>query len=71
MVVLYGMANDVCVGRIRSRRFQCSREKSCNDSERDESTEEQLQWQRQYICTPRSALSLAMAMWPEHHSTHA
>ena len=46
-------------------------EKRCYDSERDEPTEEQLQCKKQYICTLRSALSLAMAMWPEHHSTHA
>ena len=46
--------------------------KVCNDSERDESTEEQLQCNEQYKCTPHGtpsppspAMAMAMAM-PEH-----
>ena len=47
--------------------------KDGNDSEREELTEEQLQYSKQHLCTPHgplSPLSLAMAM-PEHRSTHA
>ena len=59
-------ANGMCVGRVRSSRlFQLLR-KDCNDSERDESTEEPLQAvKKQCICLRHSTLSLTMAM-PEH-----
>ena len=39
----------------------------CNDSERDESTEEQLQYNEQYKCTPHRTLSpLSPAMAIRH-----
>ena len=41
-------------------------EKGCNDSERDESTEEQLQCKKQYIDTPHSTLSPVIAMGHGH-----
>ena len=34
--------------------------KSCNDSERQESTEERVQCKKQYTCTPNGTLALAM-----------
>ena len=43
--------------------------KLCNDSQRDESNEEQLQCRKQYICTPHGTLSPAMAM-PAHQMKH-
>ena len=61
-MVMVQMANDVRVGRIRSRRlFQLSR-KTCNNSGRDESTEEHLQARKKYICHPHGTVSPAMAM---------
>ena len=56
------MANDVCVGRLRSRRLLDGTKKRCNGSERDESTEEQLQCKKQYIYTLPGTLFLVMAM---------
>ena len=68
------MANDVCVGRLRSRRLLGGTKKRCNCSERDESTEEQLQCKQQYIYTLLGTLFLAMwpscrvAMWPHGYA---
>ena len=43
--------------------------KRCNDSERDESNEEQLQCRKQSICTSHGTLSPFMAM-PAHQIKH-
>ena len=62
LVVTLQMANDVHVGRIRSKRlFQLSR-KTCDVSERDESTEEKLRARKLYIYHPHGTVSPAMAM---------
>ena len=50
--------------------------KDCNcnegDSERDESTEEQIQCKEQYICTPHEALSPpSPSQWPRGHYTES
>ena len=37
-------------------------EKGCNDSERNESNEEQLQCRKQYVCALRGTLSPAIAI---------
>ena len=65
----------MCVGRPRSGCLSGGTKK-CNaaegDSERDESTEEQLQCKQQYICTPKRTPSpLSHSQWPCGHCTES
>ena len=52
---------NACVGSLRYGYLLGGTKKDCNcnegDSERDESTEEQLQCKQQYLCTPHGTLS--------------
>ena len=66
MLIGLRTANNVCIGRLQSRRFGGTK-KRYNCSERDESNEEQLQCKQQYIYTLPGTLFLAMAMRPCGH----
>ena len=61
LLMVIRKANDVCRKTMEQTIIGATQDR-CNDSERDESTEEQLQYKRQSVCSPHGTLSPAMVM---------